>query len=330
MRVSILLILLIGILAPAQEPAAADSSQPFSFVVMGCMPYYFPEDDARFLDLIDAVNAAAPAFTVHVGDTKSGQTPCSDEAFDQVAGYFERFNHPLVYSIGDNEWTDCHREQCGAYDPIERLAYLRNRFFADEHSLGAVPMPLVSQRRAPEYARFVENTRWARGGIVFAAVHVVGSNNNLRREDPAAVAEFQERNAANAVWIRETFAEAREENARAVALFIHANPFDNRGNARSDGFTDFVEQLRTETLAFGRPVVLFHADSHYFRIDMPLRGPAGATIEAFTRVETFGARNMHAVHVTVEPGNAADPFLVRPLIVEANRNVQAPATAAAD
>jgi len=34
---------------------------------------------------------------------------------------FETFEAPLIFVPGDNEWTDCHRQNNGSYDPIERL-----------------------------------------------------------------------------------------------------------------------------------------------------------------------------------------------------------------
>ena len=36
------------------------------------------------------------------------------------------FEDPLVYTPGDNEWTDCHRANNGAYNPLERLAFVRS------------------------------------------------------------------------------------------------------------------------------------------------------------------------------------------------------------
>lgn len=299
---------------------AEEAGEPFSFLVMGCMPYHFPDDHARFLNLIGEANALGPAFSVHAGDIKSGQTPCSDENLDRAHGYFQGFNHPLIYSIGDNEWTDCDREQCGGHDPLERLARLRAVYFGEASSLGAAPMPLESQRDDPVHGAHVENTRWRIGGVTFAALHVVGTNNNRRPGMPAALAEWAARDAANTAWLRETFARAGADGSIAVALFIQANPFDDRGNARGDGFENFVAALRAETLRFGRPVVLFHADSHYFRVDKPLRVRPGApVVERFTRAEIFGAENMHLLRVEVDPRNPADPFTIRPHIVEKNR-----------
>ena len=56
----------------------ADENAPFEFLVMGCMPYYLPQDEARFQNVIATANQTRPAFSVHCGDTKGGQRPCDD------------------------------------------------------------------------------------------------------------------------------------------------------------------------------------------------------------------------------------------------------------
>ena len=57
-----------------------------------------------------------------MGDTKAGSTSCSDESLRAHAAHFER---AVVYSVGDNEWTDCHRASNGSFDPPDRLALIR-------------------------------------------------------------------------------------------------------------------------------------------------------------------------------------------------------------
>ena len=67
-------------------------------------------------------------------------------------------------------------------------------------------------------------------------------------------------------------------------------------NDKLTGYADFLALLEGETRTFGKPVVLAHGDSHYFRIDKPLPQPTGGNPDGnrttrltnFTRVETFG------------------------------------------
>ena len=103
-------------------------AQPFKFVALGDMPYNIPDDYVRYERLIADINKMNPSFTIFIGDTKSGSSPCSDEYNLTVKKYFDQFSKPLIYSIGDNEWTDCHRPQAGSYDPLERLQSVRKTF----------------------------------------------------------------------------------------------------------------------------------------------------------------------------------------------------------
>jgi hypothetical protein len=95
-------------------------------------------------------------------------------------------------------------------------------------------------------------------------------------------------------------------------------------DADPDGFHDLLVALRDETIAFRRPVVLVHGDSHYFRIDKPLLDSQGRRLENFTRVETFGdnaangLNDVHWVKVLVDP-KSRDVFAFQPQIVPANR-----------
>ena len=99
---------------------------------------------------------------------------------------------PLVYTPGDNEWTDCHRPGWGDYDPRERLSVLRNLFFAEPTSLDRDPINLERQSDlSPEHAAMAENARWRIDGVLFGTAHVVGSNNGRRGGDAAAIAEYE-------------------------------------------------------------------------------------------------------------------------------------------
>src|SRR5262249_11104325 len=114
------------------QPSRADDA--FEFVALGDMPYKLPDDYKRFETLIAAINKVKPVFSIHVGDIKSGSTLCSDELIEKVHGYFKTFQQPLIYTPGDNEWTDCHREKAGKYNPLEWLAFVRKLFFSDDKS----------------------------------------------------------------------------------------------------------------------------------------------------------------------------------------------------
>jgi hypothetical protein len=182
----------------------------FSFFVLGDMPYNIPQDYTRFENVIKVLNKQDQAFNVFVGDIKSSSTPCSDEAFKIMYNYFNDFKRPLIYTPGDNEWTDCGKLQAGSYNTYERLSALRAMFFKDPlHSLGTTTLPLISQSSVSGYSKFVENQIWQYNRISFGTVHIVGSNNN-KDLDPK---EFEERSKANIFWLHELFIKAKQQNS---------------------------------------------------------------------------------------------------------------------
>ena len=46
-----------------------------------------------------------------------------------------------------------------------------------------------------------------------------------------------------------------------------------------DGYVEFLTALRTEVIAFRKPVAYVHGDSHYFRVDKPFLDEQGRRLE---------------------------------------------------
>lgn len=272
----------------------------FSIALIGDLPYT-PEQEYKFIQLIEEVNRSDVAFVIHDGDLKSGSTECTNELFEDRKRLFETFQKPFIYVLGDNEWTDCHRENNGAYDPLERLNYVRALFTEGDRSLAVPTIQLERQSNSPQYSTYRENVRWVYNNILFATLHIVGSNNNLGRT-PENDAEYRDRNATNLAWMEQSFAKAKSENYAGLMLVIHANPlFElDPGDGKRAGFNDFISALAAEVTDYDRPVVLVHGDTHRFQINKPLTRD-GAEIANFTRVETFGSPNVLWLRAIVDP-----------------------------
>ena len=282
----------LGLLALSALLAMGANAQPVAFGLFGDTPYS-PWERERLPELIAEMDRDALAFVVHTGDIKNGASACSDAVLRDILDVFQASKKPLVYVPGDNEWTDCHRRSNGAYDPEERLNKLRELFFAGDQALGQQPMGLARQSRDPAYARYRENVRWEAGGALFVGLNVTGSQNNFHGSTRGGgpVPEFVQRSAANRAWLAQAFAHARERKLAGVLIVIQANPgFEAfRAGKTRPGYRDFLIQLRSETIAFGRPVVLVHGDTHWQRVDQPLLNETGtALVSNFTRLETFG------------------------------------------
>ncbi len=318
-----LLSLLSATPALAQRKAVPTPVSTFDFVALGDMPYNLPADYPRFEHLIAAINQQQPKprFSVHVGDIKSGSTLCTEEMYRKVFDYFQTFEQPLIYTPGDNEWTDCIRPKAGSYDPEERLAVIRQLFFPDHNSFGKTKLPLTSQALMPGFATYVENNRWAMGNIAFATVHLVGSNNNFVPNDPKGMnREFYDRQKANLAWLDAVFAEATAQHRLGVVLFTQADMWNSAKDAKdADGFTEIIAALSRLTVAFGRPVLLINGDSHRLLVDKPIPNPSSPkqVLQNFTRLQVPGEADVQAVRVTVDPSQPA-LFQIQELVAPGN------------
>jgi hypothetical protein len=274
----------------------------FTFGALGDTPYTRLEE-ALFSDLLAGMNREDLAFVVHVGDFKAGRARCSDELFRQRREWFDLVHHPFVFVPGDNEWTDCSGFQAGGYDPLERLAKLRELFSGSEESLGQRRIRLV--RQSPDYP---EHARWRHGNVLFVTLNVPGKDNNARHMPE----EFRSRSAAVARWLEQSFNLARGDRLRAVVIFMQANPWVSP-SSRYFGYRELLATMAKETLGFDGEVLLVHGDTHRFRVDSPLRDPAtSAPVANFTRVEVFGSPGMNWVRIRVSDQGGRVRFEVTP------------------
>jgi hypothetical protein len=311
---NLFIVILIGI-------ASSATAQSFKFIALGDMPYNIPEDYARYERLIQGINNLHPTFTIFVGDTKSGSTPCSDDYNSIVQNYFNQFKSPLIYSPGDNEWTDCHRLSAGAYDPIERLNNLRRTFFQTQYSLGQKRISLTRQADTdPRYSKFTENSFWVKNHFLFVNLHITGSNNNFERDDRSKE-EYYERNQANLSWIKYAFQHAISKNFEGIVFAYQADMFYSAKQAiePESGYRDTLQLLSKNAEEFKRPVLLIHGDSHRLIIDQPLRTiDQKQILENVIRLEVMGANQVQAVEIEIKPG-AEQPFSFTPILLRENR-----------
>lgn len=288
--------------APTTAAAAGRSPRPLELAVIGDTPYGPDQSDPEaFAGLLGDIAADDRVrAVVHVGDIKNGSTRCDDVYYDQIAADFAASPLPIFYTPGDNEWTDCHRTNNGGYDPYERLASLRATFFAEPGQyLGRMPRVISSQD-----GEFVENVRWVDPRVVFATVHVVGSNNGLapwtgeletpenrlRRE-----AEVARRIAAAVDWIDETFDVAEAAEAPGVILAMQADTFF--ADPIASGFTEVVQEIEGRSAAFGGEVLLLQGDTHDYLVDEPLDDAPN-----LTRIVVEGETVDEWLELRIDPG----------------------------
>jgi hypothetical protein len=276
----------------------------FDFAAIGDQQYN-PAGEQKWPALQNSINGGNVAFTIHLGDFKSGSTQCTDALFNDRFQGFNNFESPLIYTPGDNEWTDCHRENNGSYDSLERLQAIRRMFFSSGQSLGKRKMVLSQQSEDATYNKYVENVMWSMGNVLFVTLHMVGSNNNLGR-NAENDAEYAERTAANFNWLKTAFSVARDNAFAGIVIGMQANPgFRGAGLRVSElgsGFRATFFNLEDEAIVYARPVLLMVGDTHVFHIDKPLVGAkSGRPLDNLIRLEVPGEQDSHWIRISVDP-----------------------------
>jgi hypothetical protein len=327
----------------------------YAIGLWGDLPYSPIQATVGVPNLIADMNSQKLAFTVHDGDLKQGSgtqaipSPCDDALYINALGYLNSLQAPAIFTPGDNDWTDCDRPANGGFYSLERLSHEREVFFSTPYTFGqrtflqevqSTPLCLGGKADKTTFPQpCVENRRWTYGRVTYATVDIQGSCNNLCDTNPDSN-EYAIRNAADIAWIQETFNIAKSRDSVAVMIIGQADPgFDKSDSTRAplrdpmtlaetdgqpDGFQSFLDALRTQVIAFKKPVAFVHGDSHYFRIDRPFQDSQGRRLENFTRVETFGDNqgngnnDVNWLKVLVDP-KSREVFAYQAQIVPANR-----------
>ena len=344
---AVLSLILVSTVASAGKQTESETARPFTFAVFGDWPYSNNLLTNAPL-LLNSINSdPSVGVVIHVGDIHSGSMPCtgaglnpipatSNPGWNQaVYAVFQQFNDPLVYTPGDNEWTDCHKTKEGSSGaPMNELASVRSLFFANPgYTLGENTMEVSTQARDfnEKYradAQFVENVMWKRSQVVFVTLNVPGSNNDglpwkggtgAFLNETARSQEVTLRTAADIHWLRAAFREATEEHARGLVIALQADMWDPEALvAGGDGLNNYdglVQELANLTIKFRRPVLLLNGDSHIFHADQPLADPTSATglihrtqaVPNLTRITVQGSTNLPGewVKITIDPSTPA-------------------------
>lgn len=230
------LYVLLAVSITAQAPAA-DPEPRVVFYAMGDVPYAPREDE-----LLPRQIAELPRdgeFLVHVGDIKTGSTPCDEAVYNKVFGMLAQSPVPVFIIPGDNEWNDCA-------DPAQGWRYWR-KYFTRFDRRWPHRLPVFRQLEREENFSFVKN------GVLFIGLNLVGG----RVHDPD---EWKERHAQDLDWTRRNLRRFGEAVA-GVVVFGHARP----AAKHDDFFGEFVKDAER----FGKPILYLHGDGHRWIHDRP-------------------------------------------------------------
>ena len=330
-----LLVCGLGVITPVI--AANYNWATFSLAVYGDGPYgcksgecpagYAPDSkdgtnpsDPRQIEatpmFISAINADPKVrMVMHVGDIHSGSQYCTLAYNRTVFNLWRKFKAPLVYTPGDNEWTDCQKAKQGGNvkdsngdyvdyaigNPIANLALIRSTFFSNPGTaLGLPYKKVISQAQAfdtahPKDAEYVENVMWVQAGVLFVTVNIPGGSNNdddtwyNTPTNPVTktgeqIQEVAQRTAADLRWLDAAFKKAKTDNVRAIVIAEQADMWDLDGTLPAANhianYKPFIDNIATNTSQFGNHVLLINGDSHKYRSDNPLVNNAPCVIES--------------------------------------------------
>lgn len=283
--------------APASPRTGGD---PYAFAVLSGV-IASADDEPQARRLLDAIaRDRSVSFIVYEGNLKGPKEACRDQLYEQRNVLFATSRVPLVLLPGQYDWAACGTRDAGAYDPVERLDFLRQNVFTEPASPGANPLPLARESEVARFHPYRENVRWIRDDTVFIGLNAPAPNNRYLTAG-GRNGEFEDRAIANAFWIDHAAEYAKRRKARALVVFLEGDPqFDryerserfgwlrfNRPRVR-DGFREFKRALVKAAAVFRGSIVVVHPSGEPladgFRIDRPLRDDKGELVGNLTRV----------------------------------------------
>jgi hypothetical protein len=202
------------------------------FSVMGDIPRSDGED-ILIQEHIKLHNEMSKSeFMFHVGDIKSGSTPCDEKVYAKVAGYLKKLNIPTFIVPGDNEWNDCLKPE-SAWNFWEKyFLNFENNWQFD------IEVKRQSQR--------TENFAFTSRGVLFIGLNLVGGiiHDTL---------EWKDRHSTNAQWVDVQFNKNKAE-VRAAVILVQAKP--------NEKHADFINKFLFSAKQFARPIIFIHGDGH--------------------------------------------------------------------
>jgi len=310
------LLAIVGLSGCGGGNSTPSSASPSTIALIGDSPYgASATDTAEFLkypSYIAAINNDKDvSMVLHTGDIHSGKQYCTEDYNRSILSLFSSVATPLIFIPGDNEWIDCQKTKQGggtinSYflgDPYKNLDLVRSIFFSQPgKSLGKVTMNVHTQANEydPKYPTdkaYVENVWFEKSNVMIAAINLPGGSNNgasylstgvsglsaLSITDQIRQQEIDSRTGAASRWLDTVFAQAKANEDSAILIMVQGDMWDLDSNTMSaktlTEWKQYIDKLAVLTKDFGKPVLLTHNDSHFYRSDNPLVLGAECKIE---------------------------------------------------
>ncbi len=306
-------------LSLAAMPGTTAAAEGLRFLVFGDAPYNASQIERLEDPVTPAIRNDEASFLIHLGDFKGGRESCADDLIEtRYEQLMDLRPGRVFYTPGDNEWTDCdHRKLRPRFSELERLDYLRGL-------ISSKPLQLPAGWHYATQPKFPENARWTQGDVMFATVHIVGTNNGRKEilldHVETTLDRVETRDQANRVWLRAAFDAAHEAGSGAVVIVTQADVTKKRAGGtpcsvslriRCDAFAAFRDQLLRHAAGFKMPVLLVHGDTKPFCLDKNFGGDRAPKLWRLNALGDY--TEVDATVVTVQLDNPDEPFKIEPL-----------------
>lgn len=210
----------------------SSESDKIIFSVMGDIPRSEAED-TLIQEQINLHNELSDSeFMFHVGDIKSGSTPCDEEVYSKVAGYLKMLDVPTFIVPGDNEWNDCTNPE---------VAWVFwEKYFLNIESNWDFDSNIERQTKRKENYAFVYKN------VLFIGLNLVGG---LIHDST----EWKIRHQQNTDWM-ETQINNNNYIINSLVIIAQANPDEKHA--------DFMTRFLILAEQFNKPIIFIHGDGH--------------------------------------------------------------------
>jgi hypothetical protein len=248
--------------------------------------------EAKLEQALAETNEKSLAFVVVTG-IKGNQEECSDQVYVQRRDLIDDARRPMVVAPAASDWTEC-KNSAGRSNAIERLARLRELFYAGHQSLGVKKIALTRQSLSPRFRSYAENAHWIVGSVLYATINIPSNNNHYL---PAAGrnSEYEDRLVANRFWLNRLFAIARSDKVDAIVLFSEG---DLKPFSEPTGLRALLRRAVPTHDGFAEPRRLVLSLAQKFQGKVLLIDGAGVPKGAKPAIEWHG----NVGHLSVGPG----------------------------
>ncbi|NJO16995.1 MAG: hypothetical protein HC877_15020 [Thioploca sp.] len=249
-------------------------------------------------------------FVINLGDMGRLENACFPEWRDKFFKIWKTFDKPVIYTPGDNDWTDCSRAN---QDPLDQLAKIRKTVFGDDglfygdNGLCKTYIPTLKCEQTPPNT-LPELFRWSYQNVAFATVHMVGSRNGWVNNAPEQQEEVRNRVRSMQQVLLSLQNAAILDKREAIVIATQVDPFPN-GQCQVD-YVELCDNLKQLAQKVEVPVLFVHGDTNAHCLDQPF-----STVRNLWRLNAPGDyKVIDADIVYFSPGNSTKPFRVEGLL----------------